>query len=140
MDDELWASVAALAHYGVVTGYTDQVTCHASGTTAPCFLPHDTVNRVQVVSIVTRAFSIEPNLRPDAFWTPLAANPSQYTNVPNEGSQRSDLATYRANAGPVSGQADDGTFPDPQRAATRRFVIQVIWRAYTSAYGVDRAP
>jgi len=89
---------------------------------------------------VARAFTKAPDLRPTGFWDRLAANPAQYTNVPDAGSQRSDLATYRANAGPVPGQANDGTFPQPTDPATRRFVIEVLWQAYSAQFGVDRVP
>ncbi len=65
---------------------------------------------------------------------------SQYTNVPDAGSQCRDLATYRANAWPGIGQASNGTFPAPKEAATRRFVIEALWQAYGAVYGVDRVP
>jgi hypothetical protein len=50
------------------------------------------------------------------------------------------LATYRANAGPIPGQASDGTFPDPDGAASRRFVIQVLYAAFNAQFGRERAP
>jgi hypothetical protein len=140
VDDELWNNVAALKDYGVVGGYTDPATCQAAGTTAPCYLPRDPVKRVQVASIVARAFIKNPDLRSTGFWDRLDANATQYTNVPDEGTQRSDLTTFRANAGPVPGQVSDGTFPNPEGAASRRFVIQVLYQAFASQYGVDRAP
>ena len=99
IDARLWNDVAALKDYGVVGGYTDSATCAAGGTVAPCYLPRDGVQKVQVVSIVARAFTKEPALRPTGFWDRLAANSAQYTNVSTEGTQRSDLTTYRANAG-----------------------------------------
>jgi hypothetical protein len=140
VDDRLWNDVAALKDYGVVGGYTDLATCAALGTTAPCYDPRGAVLKVQVVSIVARAFTKVPDLRPTGFWDRLAANPAQYTNVPDAGSQRSDLTTYRANAGPIPGQANDGAFPGPTDAATRRFVIEVLWQAYSAQFGVDRVP
>ena len=140
MDDELWNTVAALADYGVVGGDTDAATCAALGTTAPCYLPRENILRVQVVGIVARAFTKAPDLRPIGFWDRLAAVTSQYTNVPDAGTQRSDLATYRANAGPIPGQASDGTFPDPNGAASRRFVIEALFQAYSSVYGVITVP
>lgn len=132
--------MAALAAYGVVGGYTDGATCAASGTGAPCYLPRDQVLRVQVASIVARAFTKTPQLRATGFWDRLVAVAGQYANVPDTGSQRSDLATYRANAGPLPGQVDDGTFPAPTEAATRRFVIAVLWQAFSAQFGVDRVP
>ena len=60
--------------------------------------------------------------------------------MPDAGSQCRDLATYRANAGPIPGQASNGTFPAPNEAATRRFVIEALWQAYSAVYGVDRVP
>jgi hypothetical protein len=140
VDDRLWNDVAALRDYGVVGGYTDAATCQAGGTTAPCYLPRESVLKVQVGSIVARAFTKAPDLRPTGFWDRLAANASQYTNVPDAGSQRSDLTTYRANAGAIPGQASDGTFPQPTDPASRRFVIEVLWQAYSAQFGTDRVP
>jgi hypothetical protein len=140
VDDKLWNDVAALRDYGVVGGYTDTATCQVSGITAPCYLPRESVLKVQVVSIVARAFTKAPDLRPTGFWDRLASNANQYTNVPNAGSQRSDLTTYRANAGAIPGQASDSTFPAPTDPAARRFIIEVLWQAYSSVYGVDRVP
>ena len=140
LDDELWNTVAALQDYGVVGGYTDAATCAASGTVAPCYLPRDPVLRLQIVSIVARAFTRTPELRATGFWDRLTAVAGQYTNVPDAGSQRSDLATYRANAGVLPGQSSDATFPDPTAAATRRFVIEVLWQAYNAVYSADRVP
>jgi hypothetical protein len=68
VDDELWNNVAALADYGVVGGYTDSATCQSAGTTAPCYLPRDNVSRVQIVSIVARAFTKTPDLRATGVW------------------------------------------------------------------------
>lgn len=116
VDDELWRAVAA-----------------------PCYLPRDNVSRVQVVSIVARAFTATDG-RATGFWARQPAVSGQYANVPDEGTQRGDLATYRANAGAIPGQADDGTFPTPGEAATRRFIIQVLWQTYSSVYGVDTVP
>jgi hypothetical protein len=140
IDDELWNDVAAIADHGVVGGYTDAATCASAGTTAPCYLPRDTVNHLQVVSIVARSFIKTPDLRPTGFWDRLAAVAGQYTNVPDAGTQRSDLATYRADAGPIPGQSADDTFPDPTGPATRRFVIETLWQAYNAVYSADRIP
>ena len=140
VDDRLWNDVAALKDYGVVGGYTDPATCQSGGTTAPCYLPRESVLRLQVVSIVARAFTKTPDLRPTGTWDRLAAVNGQYTNVPDAGTQRSDLATYRANAGPIPGQTSDTQFPAPGDAATRRFVIQVLWQAYSSVHGADKVP
>jgi alpha-tubulin suppressor-like RCC1 family protein len=139
VDDELWNNVAALADYGIVGGYTDPATCQSAGTTAPCYLPRDPVKHVQVVSIVARAFIIT-DLRPDAYWDRLPAVPGQYTNVPDEGTQRSDLATYRQNAGPVPGETSAGTFPDPEGPSSRRYVVLVLYQAFAAQFGVDRVP
>jgi len=140
LDAELWNTVAALQDYGVVGGYTDRATCAASGTTAPCYLPRDPVLRLQIVSIVARAFTKAPDVRATGFWERLTAVAGQYTNVPDSGTQRSDLATYRANAGALPGQIADATFPAPTDAATRRFVIETLWQAYNAQFGVDRVP
>jgi hypothetical protein len=140
VDDALWKSVAALAQYGVVGGYTDGATCAASGLPAPCYLPRDPVLRIQIVSIVARAFTKTPALRPTSFWDRQPAVSSQYTNVPDSGTQRSDLATYRQNAGPIPEQANDGTFPAPNGVASRRFVIATLWQAFSAQYGFDRVP
>ena len=140
IDDRLWNAVAALRDYGVVGGYTDPATCAALDTTVPCFDPRGSVLKVQVVSIVARAFTKVPDLRPTGFWDRLAADGAQYTNVPDVGTQRSDLTTYRANAGTIPGQGGDAQFPAPNDPATRRFVIEVLWQAYSSVYGVDRVP
>ncbi len=139
VDDELWANVAALADYQIVGGYTDGATCASAGTIAPCYLPRDNVQRLQVVSIVARAFTKTPG-RATGFWDRLPAQPGQYSNVPDSGTQRSDLATYRQNAGPIPGQTDDGTFPDPTAPASRRFIIEALWQAYRAQFGVDRVP
>jgi hypothetical protein len=65
---------------------------------------------------------------------------NQYTNGSNSLTQRSDLATYRTNAGPVPGQASDTAFPDPEGAGARRFVIEVLYQAFNAEYSVDRVP
>ena len=140
LDAELWNTVAALQDYGVVGGYTDAATCAASGTIAPCYLPRDPVLRLQIVSIVARAFTRAPDLRATGFWDRLAAVAGQYTNVADAGTQRSDLATYRANAGALPDQISDAQFPDPTDPATRRFVIETLWQAYNAVYSVDRIP
>jgi hypothetical protein len=140
LDAELWNTVAALQDYGVVGGYTDRATCAASGTVAPCYLPRDPVLRLQIVSIVARAFTKAPDVRATGFWERLTAVAGQYTNVPDSGTQRSDLATYRANVGALPGQIADATFPAPTDAATRRFVIETLWQAYNAQFGVDRVP
>ncbi len=140
IDAELWNTVAALQDYSVVGGYTDAATCAASGTVAPCYLPRDTVLRLQIVSIVARAFTKAPDVRATGFWDRLAANPAQYTNVPDSGTQRSDLATYRIDAGPIPGQTTDAQFPAPTDPATRRFVIETLWQAYNAVYSIDRVP
>jgi len=140
VDDALWNAVAALRDYGVVGGYNDAATCGALGTTAPCYLPRESVLKVQVVSIVARAFTKAPDLRPTGFWDRLAAVAGQYANVPDSGTQRSDLATYRANAGAIPGQTSDAQFPQPTDAATRRFVIQALWQAMQATFGQDRVP
>ncbi len=59
---------------------------------------------------------------------------------PADTARRGGLATYRANAGPIPGQASDGTCPQPIEAATRRFVIATLWQAYGAQFGVDRVP
>ncbi len=140
IDDELWNNVAALADYGVVGGYTDPATCASAGTTSPCYLPRDVVQRVQVASIVARAFIKTPDLRPTGFWDRQDANNAQYTNVPNTGTQRSDLTTYRSNAGPIPGQTSDTAFPNPTGNGSRRFVIQVLFQAFSAQFSVDRVP
>jgi CSLREA domain-containing protein len=139
VDDELWNNVAALADYGVVGGYTDEATCQSAGTATPCYLPRDQVSRLQVVSIVARAFTRTAG-RPTGSWDRLPAVPGQYTNVADEGTQRSDLATYRANAGPIPGQAGDGTFPDPTGPASRRFLVEVLFQAFSAEFGTDTVP
>ena len=136
VDDARWNAVGALADYGVVAGEADAATCEASGTTAPCYLPREDVLRLQVVSLVARAFANGPS----APWSRLAAVAGQYANVPDGGTQRSDLATYRANAGPVPGQTGDAEFPIPTGLASRRFVVEALWQAYDAQFGVDRVP
>ncbi len=140
IDAELWNTVAALQDYRVVGGYTDGATCAASGTVAPCYLPRDPVLRLQSVSIVARAFTRDPDVRATGFWDRLDATPAQYTNVPDGGTQRSDLATYRMDAGPIPGQTTDTQFPAPTDPATRRFVIETLWQAYNAVYSIDRVP
>jgi hypothetical protein len=140
VDDELWNNVAALADYGVVGGYTDPATCASAGTAAPCYLPRDPVKRVQVLSIVARAFIKTPDLRPTGFWDRLPADAAQYTNVPDEGTQRSDLTTYTANAGLVPGAASAATFPDPEGNGSRRFVVEALYQAFAAQFGTDRVP
>jgi len=140
IDARLWNDVAALKDYGVVGGYTDSNTCTAAGTTAPCYLPRDSVKRVQVLSIIARSFIKTPDLRPTGFWDRLAANGAQYTNVGTEGTQRSDLTTYRTNAGPIPGQASDATFPNPEGDGSRRFVIEALFQAFAAQFSVDRVP
>ena len=64
----------------------------------------------------------------------------QYTNVPDSGTQRSDLATYRTNTGMIPTRMDDGTFPDPNDPSSRRFAIETLWWAFVAVYGIDRVP
>jgi len=140
IDARLWNDVAALKDYGVVGGYTDSNTCTAAGTTAPCYLPRDSVKRVQVLSIIARSFIKTPDLHPTSFWDRLAVNSAQYTNVGTEGTQRSDLTTYRTNAGPIPGQTSDATFPSPEGDGSRRFVIEALFQAFAAQFSVDRVP
>jgi alpha-tubulin suppressor-like RCC1 family protein len=140
VDDELWNDVAALADYGVVGGYTDTATCASVGTIAPCYLPRDPVKRVQVVSIIARAFIKTPVQHPGGVWDRLPADQAQYTNVPDIGTQRSDLTTYRANAGAVPGQTSTSAFPNPEDPGSRRFIIAALYQAYAAQYGIDRVP
>ncbi len=140
VDDDLWNAIAALRDYGVVGGYTDPATCDAAQTTAPCYLPRDVVQRVQVVSIVARAFTKNPGLRPTAPWDRLDPDPAHYTNVPDLGTQRSDLTTYLANALALPDQTDTATFTDPAGNGLRRFVIAVLYQALDTEHGTDRVP
>jgi len=140
IDSELWNDVAALKDYGIVGGYTDALTCNADGFDPPCYLPRMSVLRVQVVSIVARAFIKTPDLRPTGFWDRLMANGAQYTNVGTEGTQRSDLTTYRANAGEIPGQSGSGTFNNPEGNGSRLFVVQVLYQAFNAQFGTDRVP
>ena len=140
IDARLWNDVAALKDYGVVGGYTDSNTCTAARTTAPCYLPRDSVKRVQVLSIIARSFIKTPDLRSTGFWDRLAANSAQYTNVGTEGTQRSDLTTYRTNAGPIPGQESDATFPNPEGDGSRRFVIEALYQAFAAQFSIDRVP
>ncbi len=57
-----------------------------------------------------------------------------------DGTQRSDLTTYRANAGAIPGQTGDTTFASPEKESTRLFVIQVLYQAYNAQFGTDRVP
>jgi uncharacterized repeat protein (TIGR02543 family) len=139
VDDELWNNVAALADYGVVGGYSDQATCASVGTTSPCYLPRDPVLRVQVISIITRAFIKTPQ-HPDAFWDRLPADLAQYTNVPNTGTQRSDLTTYTDHVEVFPDVTDVTTFPNPTGNGTRRFVVAALFEAFHSWYGLDHIP
>ena len=140
VDDELWNNVAALADYGVVGGYTDTATCASADTSAPCYLPRDTVRRVQIVSVVARAFIKTPDLRPTGFWDRQDPNPAQDTNVPHVGTQRADLTTYRANVGTVPGQTSDANFGDPTGPGSRLYVVQVLYAAFNAQFGTDRVP
>ena len=140
IDARLWNDVGALKDYGIVGGYTDTTTCVGAGTIAPCYLPRDPVKRVQVLSIIARSFIKTPDLRPTGFWDRLAANGAQYTNVGTEGTQRSDLTTYRTNAGPIPGQVSDATFPDPEGDGSRRFVIEALYQAFAAQFSTDKVP
>ena len=83
------AYVAAVADYAVGRGYTDAVNLRLGWClSAPCYLLRDPVKRVQVVSIIARAF-IRTSQHPTGVWERVAANPAQYTNVPDTGTQRS---------------------------------------------------
>ena len=99
------------------------------------------MQRVQVVSIVARAFIKTPDLRPTGFWDRLARRPGASTPTwPNSGTQRSDLTTYRANVGAIPGQVQRRQLRRPERRGSRLFVIQVLYAAFNAQFGTDRVP
>jgi hypothetical protein len=98
------------------------------------------VQRVQVVSVVARAFIKQPDLRPTGFWDRLPADNAQYINIPNTGTQRSDLTTYRANVGAVPGQTLDANFNDPNGNGSRLYMVRVLYAAFDAQFGVDNVP
>ncbi len=134
IDAALWRNVGTLNHYSVATGYTDPGTCTAAGTTAPCYLPRQGVLNIQVISFLTRAMIAK------GYWARQADNPNLYTNVPADGTQRSDLATYVFYAGAVPDRPTSGPFTGYDQAAQRSFFAQVEWQALDSYFRVDRVP
>lgn len=74
VDDELWNDGGALQDYGVLGGYSDPATCASAGITAPCYLPRDTVKRIQVLSIVARLHQ-DPRPAPDRLLGPAGRRP-----------------------------------------------------------------
>jgi len=131
-DVAVFFTIVILVVFVVTSGYLSQPRAAQAA--------DDPFLRIQIVSIVTRAFTKTPALRPTGFWERQPAVGGQYTNIPDNGTQRSDLATYRQNAGPIPEQVNDGTFPDLNGVAARRFMIAVLWQAFSAQYGVDRVP
>src|SRR6185369_3678068 len=111
-----WGYVATLAAGGVAQGYSDAPTCTSAGTTAPCYLPHDPVLGVQVISFITRAMVDK------GYWTAVTTDdPTIYANFPLSSGNRLDLLTYVHYAGAVPDLPANGPFIGYDQSASRGF-------------------
>lgn len=133
IDAELWNDVAALAFYGVAQGFpTDE------------FRPYDPVVHAQVVSFVVRSLNYIDGDKPD--WNTITVDdPTVYPGVPASSGHRLDLVTYVTNAGLVPGtSAKTDPYNDPATGyaanASRGFVAQTLWQAYSYYYSINRIP
>ena len=119
VDDELWRSIATLAHHGVARGYGDGT----YGTTSP-------VLNVQVISFVTRAMVNK------GYWKQQPEDGSIYPNVPLSSGHHQDLVTYAHYAGGIRGTGgvndDFGGWDQP---ATRAWFAFALWQALDSHFG-----
>lgn len=61
-------------------------------------------------------------------------------DVEEIGTQRSDLATYRANVGTVPGQTSDAHFNDPNGNGSRLYMVRVLYAAFNAQFGTKRIP
>lgn len=134
IDDELWGYVATLAGNGIAKGFTDTATCASAGTTAPCYLPRDSVTNIAMISFITRAFVAK------GYWTQATVDTNIYANVPAATGQRLDLVTFVNNAGDLPGLVSTGNFTGYDQAGTRAFAAQVLWQAYASYFSINRIP
>ncbi len=70
----------------------------------------------------------------------MPVDSGQYINVPNVGTRRSDLTTYRANVDTVPGQTSDANFGDPNGNGSRRYMVRFLYAAFNALFGTDRVP
>jgi len=134
IDDELWGYVASLSAEGIAKGYSDAATCKAAGTTAPCYLPRDTVLGVQAVSFITRAFVAK------GYWVQETTDTNVYANVPASTGERLDLVTFVKYAGDLPGLPSSGAFTGYDQAATRGFFARALFQAYSAYFSLNRIP
>lgn len=112
VDGDLWRNVGTLAHYGVARGYAD-------GT----FQPTTAVNRVQVISLITRAMVAKGE------WQLRSDDGTRYPNIPASSGHRQDLATYVAYAGPLPDTTTTAAYGGWDQPADRAWVARVLWAA-----------
>jgi CSLREA domain-containing protein len=133
IDNELWNDVASLAFYGVAQGFPTNE-----------FRPYDPVVHGQVVSFVVRSLNYIDGDKPD--WNTITVDdPTVYPGVPAGSGHRLDLVTYVTNAGLVPGTAaKTDPYNDPATGyaanASRAFVAQTLWQAYSYYYSINRIP
>ena len=133
IDTELWNDVASLAFYGVAQGFPTNE-----------FRPYDPVVHGQVVSFVVRSLNYIDGDKPD--WNTVTADdPTVYPGVPASSGHRLDLVTFVTNAGLVPGtSAKTNPYNDPATGyaanASRAFVAQTLWQAYSFYYSINRIP
>ena len=119
VDEQLWRSVAILAHHGVARGYGDGT----YNTTAP-------VLNVQVISFITRAMVNKGH------WTQQPDDDAIYPNVPTFSGHRQDLVTYVHYAGAVRGTGSaTEDFAGWDQPATRTWFVFALWQALDSHFG-----
>lgn len=123
VDDELWRQVGTLDFYGVARGYSDAATCASAGTTAPCYIPLDSVSNVQTISFITRAMVRL------GYWTQQSDNPSLYPNIPADSGHRTDLATYVHYLGAIPGTSPSQNWTSYDQPASRAFFALAEWQA-----------
>ena len=133
IDAELWNDIAVLHHYGVVEGYN-----------ATTFGPFDRVSRVQMISLISRAFDTFDGPKPD--WNTITVDDNTiYGEVLPTSPHRLDVVTYAKNAGIIPGTPSTASWPnDPNTGqnsqASRGFVAQALWQAYAIYFGTNRVP
>jgi hypothetical protein len=108
------------------------------------FGPFDRVTRVQMISLIARAFDAYDG--PSPAWNTITMDDDTiYPQVLPGSPHRLDVVTYARNAGAIPHTSSTASWPDDpvtgQHApASRAFVAEALWRAYAFYYGTNRVP
>jgi hypothetical protein len=121
VDDDLWATVGTLAHYGVAQGYGD-------GT----YQPAGELLHIQAISVITRAMVAR------GYWAQATVDDgSIYPNVPAGSGHRLDLVTFVQNAGAIPDRplANRAAWDDWNTPSSRGWFALLLWQALDTRFG-----